>query len=193
MIFEFGYNFFMKNISDKVLKLKSLIETKRDTWTLKEFQNFYQNVDVNKDINENEKELLAKTCAQIIEEKFPKRQSKKILGDKGVEGKELVEEVLNILTKEFNWTNNDVETRVKNGGDMISGKTSVCYYISYKNKDNKINSGFHYRQNTVASDPYLEVDFRKVGTEEKEVKTFPVALRDEAVDLYRSYLSKIIN
>ena len=69
----------MENISEKVLKLKSIIESKRDTWTLKEFQNFYHNVDVNKDINDNEKELLAKTCAQIIEEKFPKRQSKKYL------------------------------------------------------------------------------------------------------------------
>ena len=67
----------MENISEKVLKLKSIIESKRDTWTLKEFQNFYHNFDVNKDINDNEKELLAQTCAQIIEEKFPKRQSKK--------------------------------------------------------------------------------------------------------------------
>jgi len=182
----------VENISEKVLKLKSIIESKRDTWTLKEFQNFYHNVDVNKDINDNEKELLAKTCAQIIEEKFPKRQSKKILGDKGVEGKELMEKINDIVTKEFDWSNNDVETKVKNGGDMISGRSAVCYYISYKGKKNKINSGFHYRQKTVASDPYLEVDFRKVGTEENESKTFPVALRDEALDLYRSYLSKII-
>ena len=182
----------MENISDKVLKLKSIIESKRDTWTLKEFQNFYHNVDVNKDINDNEKELLAKTCGQIIEEKFPKRQSKKILGDKGVEGKELIEEINNIVTKEFDWSDNDVETKVKNGGDMISGRSAVCYYISYKSKKSKINSGFHYRQKTVASDPYLEVDFRKVGTEENESKTFPVALRDEALELYRSYLSKII-
>ena len=103
-----------------------------------------------------------------------------------------MEKINDIVTKEFDWSNNDVDTKVKNGGDMISGRSAVCYYISYKGKKNKINSGFHYRQKTVASDPYLEVDFRKVGTEENESKTFPVALRDEALDLYRSYLSKII-
>tara|TARA_B110000285_G_scaffold179474_1_gene202121 strand:+ start:359 stop:910 length:552 start_codon:yes stop_codon:yes gene_type:complete len=182
----------VENISDKVLKLKSIIESKRETWTLKEFQNFYHNVDVNKEINDNEKELLAKTCGQIIEEKFPKRQSKKILGDKGIEGKELMEEINNILTKEFDWSENDVETRVKNGGDMISGRLSVSYYISYKSKKSKMSAGFHYGQKTVASDPYLEVDIRKVGTDEEERKTFTVALRDEALDLYRNYLSKII-
>ena len=57
---------------------------------------------------------LKRTCGQIIEERFPKRQSKKILGDKGVEGRELMEEINNILTKEFDWSNNDVDTRVKN-------------------------------------------------------------------------------
>ena len=182
----------MENISDKILKLKKIIESKRDTWTLTEFQNFYHNVNINKDINDNERELLEKTCGQIIEERFPKRQSKKILGDKGVEGRELMEEINNILTEEFDWSNNDVDTRVKIGGDMISGRSSVCYYISYKNKKSKINSGFHYRQKTVGSDPYLEVDFRDLGKNKKESEIFPVALRDEALTLYKSYLAKII-
>jgi hypothetical protein len=180
------------DISDKVLKIKSIIESKLDIWTLKEFQNFYQNIDVSKDINENEKELLAETCAKIIAERFPKRDSKKILGDKGVEGKAFIEEVFKILTKEFDWSNNDVGTRVKNGGDMISGRASVCYYISYKNKEMKINSGFHYRQKTVDSEPYLEVDFRKQNDDNNNSKTFPVALRDEALTLYRNYLTQII-
>ena len=56
----------MENISDKILKLKDIIESKRDTWTLTEFQNFYHNVNINKDINDNERELLEKTCGQII-------------------------------------------------------------------------------------------------------------------------------
>ena len=182
----------MENISDKILKLKKIIESKRDTWTLTEFQNFYHNVNINKDINDNERELLEKTCGQIIEERFPKRQSKKILGDKGVEGKDLIEEINSIVTKEFDWSNNDVETRVKNGGDMISGRVAVSYYISYKNKNSKINCGFHYKQETVASDPYLEISFRNLGSNKEERKTFPVALRDEALTLYRSYLTKII-
>ena len=182
----------MKNISDKILKLKNVIQSKQDIWTLKEFQNFYQNIDISNDINEYEKEFLAEICAKIIAERFPKRDSKKILGDKGVEGKAFIEEILNILIKEFDWSRNAVDTRVKNGGDMISGKVSVCYYVSYKNKKNNINSGFHYRQKTVDSDPYLEVDFRVVGTNKKESEIFPVALRDEALTLYKSYLTKII-
>ena len=193
--FLFRYNFWMENkmdISDKVLKIKSIIESKLDIWTLKEFQNFYQNIDISNDINEYEKEFLAEICAKIIAERFPKRDSKKILGDKGVEGKAFIEEILNILIKEFDWSGNAVDTRVKNGGDMISGKVSVCYYVSYKNKKNNINSGFHYRQKTVDSDPYLEVDFRVVGTNKKESEIFPVALRDEALTLYKSYLTKII-
>ena len=85
------------DISEVVLKIKSLIESKKDIWTLKEFQNFYHNIEINKDINDNEKELLAETSAKIIAERFPKRDSKKILGDKGSEGRELVQQVFNIL------------------------------------------------------------------------------------------------
>ena len=47
------------DVSDKILKLKSHIESKQDIWTLKEFQNFYHNIDISNEINENEKELLA--------------------------------------------------------------------------------------------------------------------------------------
>ena len=180
------------DVSDKILKLKSHIESKQDIWTLKEFQNFYHNIDISNEINENEKELLAETCAKIFAQRFSKRDSKNILGDKGIEGKELMEEINNIVTKEFDWSENDVGTRVKNGGDMISGRLSVSYYISYKSKKSKMSAGFHYGQKTVASDPYLEVDIRKVGTDEEERKTFPVALRDEALTCYRSYLTKII-
>ena len=54
----------MENISDKILKLKGIIESKRDTWTLTEFQNFYHNVNINKDINDNERELLEKLVAK---------------------------------------------------------------------------------------------------------------------------------
>ena len=63
---------------------------------------------------------------------------------------------------------------------------------SKKDKKSKINSGFHYRQKTVGSDPYLEVDFRDLAKNKKESEIFPVALRDEALTLYKSYLTKII-
>lgn len=55
-----------------------------------------------------------------------------------------MEEINNILTKEFDWSNNDVDTRVKIGGDMISARSSVSYYISYKGKKNKINKDIFF-------------------------------------------------
>jgi hypothetical protein len=182
-----------KQVSDRVLKIKTIIESKESEWTLKDLQNFYTNFDNDKKISEYEKELLIESCAKIITKRFPKRDSKKILGDKSAEGKAFIEEVFNILVKEFDWSNNEVKSIVKCGGDMISGKSAVCYYVSYKNKKDKINSGFHYRQKTADSEPYLEVDFRKVGTDENNSKIFPVALKDEALTLYRNYLTKLIN
>ena len=181
------------NISDKVLKIKELISSKENEWTLQELQNYYNNINNSKDINENEKELLVEICARIINKRFPKRNSKKILGDKSIEGRELVEQVFSILKNEFDWSNNEVGTKVKCGGDMISGQSAVCFYISYKNKTTKINSAFHYRQKTVDSEPYLEVDFRELNSNTNQSKTFPVALRDEAITLYKSYLKKLIN
>ena len=44
-------------------------------------------------------------------------------------------------------------------------------------------------------DPYIDVDYRKVGKENesnKEIKIFPVQLKDEAVILFKEYLKKII-
>ena len=47
---------------------------------------------------------------------------------------------------------------------MISGKEFVCWYISYKN-DEGYSTGLHYRQKTAEDDPYLDVDYRRVGKE----------------------------
>ena len=77
---------------------------------------------------------------------------------------------------------------------MIGGKEYVCWYISYKNDDG-YSTGLHYRQIKPEDDPYLEVDYRRVGKDyekEKKVKNFPVQLKDEAINLYREYLKKTI-
>ena len=66
--------------------------------------------------------------------------------------------------------------------------------ISYKN-DEGYSTGLHYRQKTAEDDPYLDVDYRRVGKEyenDREVKIFPVQLKDEAVNLFREYLKKTI-
>ena len=76
---------------------------------------------------------------------------------------------------------------------MISGKEYVCWYISYKN-DEGYSTGLHYRQKKPEDDPYIDVDYRKVGKENesnKEIKIFPVQLKDEAVILFKEYLKKL--
>ena len=77
---------------------------------------------------------------------------------------------------------------------MISGKEFVCWYISYKN-DEGYSTGLHYRQKTQEDDPYLDVDYRRVGKEyenQREFKEFPIQLKEEAINLYRKYLKKTI-
>ena len=47
----------------------------------------------------------------------------------------------------------------------------------------------------VEEDPYLEIDYRRVGKKyenEREVKIFPVELKEEALNLYKNFLVKTI-
>ncbi len=76
--------------------------------------------------------------------KFPK-SAKGILGGKSAKAQELLEEIFSVLIKEFDWSNNKVKTKVKDGGKMISGEWFVDCYISYKNNDDYA-TGFGYIQ-----------------------------------------------
>ena len=117
-----------------------------------------------------------------------------MFGGKSEIAKELLEEVLIDLLKEFDWSNNKVGTKVKAGGSMISGKEYVCHYISYKNY-NAYSTGFAYKQTKVEDDAFLEVHYRKVGKgyeKDKEEKIFPVQLKDEAINLFKEHLKKTI-
>ena len=51
-----------KNLSDKVLKTKKIIEENKDNWTIQQVQNFYNNILTNKDLTDYEKEYLAEPC-----------------------------------------------------------------------------------------------------------------------------------
>ena len=62
-----------KNLSDKVLKIKIIIEENKENWTLQQVQNFYDNISNNKDLTDYEKEYLAEPCEKLISEKFPKK------------------------------------------------------------------------------------------------------------------------
>ena len=178
-------------ISEKVLKVEQSIE-KEDK--IKVLQNWYDNIKNFVGISEYEREYLVDAVEKKIRVKFPNK-AKKILGGKSAKAQELLDEVYKTLTQEFDWSNNNVGNKVKVGGSMISGKEFVCWYISYKN-DEGYSTGLHYRQKTAEDDPYLDVDYRRVGKDyenDREVKIFPVQLKDEAVNLFREYLRKIIN
>jgi|TARA_B100001964_G_C14258006_1_gene613522 hypothetical protein len=180
-----------EKFSERVLKIKKLIENKE--YKIKELQNYYNNISNSKEISDYEREFLIDAVEKKIRVKFPNK-AKKILGGKSAKAQELLEEVYKSLTREFDWSKNNVGNKVKVGGSMISGKEYVCWYISYKN-DNGYSTGLHYRQIKPEDDPCLEVDFRKVGKDfekDREIKIFPVQLKDEAVTLYKTYLAKTI-
>jgi hypothetical protein len=181
-----------KDVSERVLKIKSIIEENKDLWKLQEIQNFYNNILNNKDITDYEKEFLAEPCEKLISEKFPKKNPRRILNNKSLEAKELLEEVHNIVTKEFNWSKNSVKNGVKPSGHMIGGKIYVGWYMSYKN-ENKVNTGFGYIKEKEESEPYIKVDYRMVGQDFNEEKIFPIQLKDDALVLFKNYLSKVIN
>ena len=177
-------------ISEKVLKVEQSIE-KEDK--IKVLQSWYDNIKNYAGISEYEREYLVDAVEKKIRVKFPNK-AKKILGGKSAKAQELLDEVYKTLTQEFDWSNNNVGNKVKVGGSMISGKEFVCWYISYKNNDG-YSTGLHFRQKKAEDDPYLDVDYRKVGKEyekDREVKTYPVQFKDEAINLFRDYLRKVI-
>ena len=175
---------------EKIYQIKKKIEKHDD---IKSLKNFFENINNSSEINDAQKEYLTNEVEKKIRVKFPKN-AKKILGGKSTKAQELLEEVFKSLTQEFDWANNNVGNKVKVGGSMISGKEFVCWYISYKN-DEGYSTGLHYRQKTPEENPYLEIDYRKVSKEYekyREVKIFPIELKDEALNLYRNFLSKTI-
>lgn len=181
-----------KEITQKVQKILEIIETKEHSKN--ELINFFNNAINYPDINDLERETIVEAVEKKMRIKFPKA-AKKILGGKSAKAQELLEEIFSILKKEFDWSKSKVKDTVKPCGSMISGKEFVCWYISYKN-DQGYNTGLHYKQKNSEDEPYLEIDYRKVGKEhegDREVKIFPVELKEDALNLYRSYLSKIIS
>ena len=181
-----------EKISHQVDKVIKIIETKEQTKA--ELIALFNNANNHSDLSDEQRELLIETVEKKLRKNFPS-DAKKILGSKGKKAQDLLEEVLSIIKKEFDWSNNKVGSKVKPGGSMISGKQYVCYYISYKNENN-FSTGFHYTQNTPEDNPKLEIDFRKVGRKSestKENKFFEIELKEEALILYKEYLKKTIN
>ena len=182
----------MESISKKIKDL--ILNIKNTERTIDKLKNLYNNILNSHELNDLEKEALTSEVEKKIRTDFPK-SAKKILGGKSEKAKVLLEECLQELIEEFDWTNNKVETKVKVGGDMIGGREHVCWYISYKNLLG-LNTGFVYRQITPSQDPYLEVYSRRVGKNKdnnETIKTFRVELKDDAMSEYKKNLEYAIN
>ena len=176
-------------ISQKILTIKEDIETKERT--IEQLRNFFNNVNDSSEINELEREYLISAVERKIRIEFPEK-AKTILGGKSEKAKELLEEFFGLLKEEFDWSKNKVGSRVKVGGDMISGRQYVNWYISYKNK-NKTQTHLSYNQKTPKDDQFLQVSYGRSGNaKENETKTFRVELKEDALNLYKSFLSKTI-
>jgi len=179
-------------ISQLAQKSLNHIETKELSKT--ELINFFNNINNSTKITDYEREVLTEAVEKKMRVKFPK-SAKGILGGKSAKAQELLEEIFSVLIKEFDWSNNKVKTKVKDGGKMISGEWFVDCYISYKNNDDYA-TGFGYIQKKPEEDPFLSINYGRVGkkyeNETKEEKNFPVELKDDALNLYRNFLTKTI-
>ena len=180
-------------ISDNVKRVLKNIEEK--DYSKKELQNTFNNITANKEITDYEKEVLIELVEKTLRIKHP-NAAKKMFGSKEAKARELLENLFVELKDEFDWINNRVDTKIKTGGDMIGGRQHVCLYISYKN-DLGVNTGFIYRQLTADSEPFIEVHIRQVRTKNEESrmieeKKFAIEAEDEAVSLYKKFLSDVI-
>ena len=181
----------MSDISEKVQKALDRINSK--DLSKQELINSFNNINENTEITDIEREELISVVEKKMRIKFP-NAAKKMLGSKSKKAQELLQEIFEELKNDFDWSKNKVKSHVKVCGSMISGKEYVCWYISYKN-DEGYSTGLSYHQITSEDDPFLEVDYRRVGKDyekDREVKKFPVQLKDEAVTLFKTHLSKTI-
>ena len=182
----------MTEISQRVHKALNYIETKEPSKT--ELINFFNQVNKDEKITDHEREILIEAVEKQMRIKCPK-SAKKILGGKSAKAQELLEEIFDLLKKEFDWSKNKVKSKVKVGGKMISGEWFVDWYISYKNDDG-YSTGFAYIQKKLEDEPFLLITYGRVGqkyeNEDKEEQNFPTELKDDALKLYKSFLLKTI-
>lgn len=181
----------MEETSKQFKQTKLILETRE--FDFPQLKNFHNNISNFPDLSDYEREELIKIVTEIIHTKFPKR-AKGIFGGKSEKAKALLIPICDQLKEEFDWSKNKIGSYVKVGGDMIAGRQHVCWYISYKN-ENGINVGFVYRQLTATDEPFIEVYKRQVGKVkeiEDEKKNFYLEQKDEALELYKSYLINVI-
>ena len=180
-----------KTISPKVKSALDMIENKE--MTNQQYTNLYINASKYEYITDYEREILTEKLVSILRTKFPK-QSARMLGNKSTVAKELLEEVMFELKKDFDFSNNQIGSHVKVGGSMIGGRDFIAWYVSYKNSKGW-NCSLACRQKITEDAPYLEVHHRQVtkNTEFKpEKKNYPIEMREQAVEDYKMYLINIV-
>lgn len=176
------------------MEIKDLIKNiEEDKYTAKQLINLYNNAMAKKGLDESEKEHLIEAIEKNIRARFPKA-AKSIFGPKGTVASERLAAFCVELAKEFDLTSNKLKNGVKSGGEMISGRKYIDYYISYKNSSNQGVAMTLFQNNF---DDELEVAVERYQTHSKDGKTLHrhVSAMDDFDDLanqYKAYLSEII-
>ena len=122
--------------------------------------NLNNNATKDKEISEDERELLTQRVESVMRISFPK-ESGKVLGGKNDKPVEILEEVYHSIESKFDLSGNLHKNGVKVGGDMIGGRKYLGWYISYKNCQGW-GTSLAYRQDTPDSDPRMEVRLYQV-------------------------------
>tara|TARA_B100000900_G_scaffold387295_1_gene378395 strand:- start:82 stop:654 length:573 start_codon:yes stop_codon:yes gene_type:complete len=170
---------------------------KEKHFTEAESQGFYNNIMARDDISEDDKELLTNELEVKIRTKQPSL-AKKLFGNKETKAREFLEPVFSKLYEEYDWSDNDHESRVKACGDMMNGNYHVCLYISYKKKHGSgISVALAYKQVTPNDDPFISVDIKQVRTKNIsgkliEEKFFSIGSEEDALNFFKQNLSETI-
>lgn len=154
----------------------------------------YNNAIENESISEEEREAIIGVAEFKIRSSMPNTATR-MFGPKDQDARELLQGIYDELSEEYDFSDNCVGNGVKTGGDMISGKSYVSIYISYKNKD-RWHMGLSYNQKTSDSDPRFVVAKYHKGESNPdgyERSSYSIENVDEALSKYRSYLSEEID
>lgn len=110
-------------------------------------------------LSDQQRELCVSAVEKRIREVAP-AIAKKIFGSKDIEAAAYLDDVLRDLSASGLFSGNNVGSKVKYGGDMISGVKYIERYISYKSNLGT-NVALGWVQNTIEEAPVLHISVRK--------------------------------
>ena len=127
-----------------------------------------------------------------MRKQFPRAATKEY-GAKGDVAQQKLDEAYKEIQASFDLTKNRNNNGVKVGGGVMSGDAYIDYYISYKNDDGQgVYIGLI--QETVESELKVRVSNYKTGKDKSdESVSFSINELSKALDIYKRYLSNIIN